>query len=209
MFQHHPDESSEFLPSLTRSFSSIDVQQPISTQEFVDACAKVMPIFDHIGTVFLIAKHEFETKRNTVAAEASSKPLLNDIVEAGKAEKTITVKNSPGRNLHRLLNTLAFISAIFKGLQRGKSLKDAVSTAYDETLGLLHAWVVRTGIKAGMLGLPSREHFLKSIGETEESAKVHGEGFIEAADNIVEAIERLYTGVEMPKSDFTMKSLWG
>jgi len=42
-------------------------------------------------------------------------------------DKTITVKNSPARNLHRLLNTLAFISAIFKGLQAGKSLKDAVS----------------------------------------------------------------------------------
>ena len=124
-------------------------------------------------------------------------------------DKTITVKNSPGRNLHRLLNTLAFISAIFKGLSAGKSLKDAVSEAYDATLGLLHAWVVRTGIKAGMLGLPSRDHFLKSIGETEESAKIHGDGFIEAADAIVASIEQLYVGVEMPKSDFTMKSLWG
>ena len=209
MFHHHHDESSDFLPSLTRSFTSLDVQQPISTREFVEACAKVTPIFDHIGTVFVFAKHEFETKRNTVAAQAEEKPVLNDIVEAGKADKTITVKNSPGRNLHRLLNTLAFISAIFKGLNNGKSLKDAVSTAYDETLGLLHAWVVRTGIKAGMLGLPTREHFFKSIGETEESAKKHGDGFIEAADRIVEAIETLYTGVQMPKSDFTMKSLWG
>jgi hypothetical protein len=42
-------------------------------------------------------------------------------------DKSITVKNSPARNLHRLLNTLAFISAIFKGLQAGKNLKDAVS----------------------------------------------------------------------------------
>ena len=37
------------------------------------------------------------------------------------------MKNSPARNLHRLLNTLAFISAIFKGLKAGKTLKDAVS----------------------------------------------------------------------------------
>ena len=42
-------------------------------------------------------------------------------------DQSIVVKNSPSRNLHRLLNTLAFISAIFKQLQLGKSLKDAVS----------------------------------------------------------------------------------
>lgn len=118
------------------------------------------------------------------------------------------MKNSPARNLHRLLNTLAFISAIFKGLKENKGLKEAVSDAYDQTLGKLHAWVVRTGIKAGMIGLPSRETFFKSIGETEESAKKHGEGFIEAADAIVKAIEALYVGVDMPKSDFSVKNLW-
>ena len=40
------------------------------------------------------------------------------------------MKNSPSRNLHRLLNTLAFISAIFKNLQQGKQLKEAVSGAF-------------------------------------------------------------------------------
>ena len=49
-------------------------------------------------------------------------------------DKTITVKNSPARNLHRLLNTLAFISAIFKGLHAGKTLKDAVSGRNIDTL---------------------------------------------------------------------------
>lgn len=150
-------------------------------------------------------------------------------------DKSITVKNSPARNLHRLLNTLAFISAIFKGLQAGKTLKDAVSgalqainalftffvcvsddshfflsisDAYDTTLGLMHTWVVRAGIKTGMLGLPSREAFFTSIGETDETARVHADGFTAAADAIVAAVEKLYAGVDMPKSDFTVKSLW-
>jgi hypothetical protein len=43
----------------------------------------------------------------------------------------------------------------------------------------------------------------------EESALIHGDGFIEAADAIVEAVDALYAGVEMPKSDFTVKNLWG
>ena len=121
---------------------------------------------------------------------------------------TITVKNSPARNLHRLVGTLAFISAIFKHLQLGKSLKDAVSDAYDETLAELHSWVVRTGIKTGMLGLPSRDAFFTSIGETEESAERHAKGFTEAADALVASILKLYDGVKIPKSDFTVKSLW-
>lgn len=45
-----------------------------------------------------------------------------------------------------------------------------MSEGYDRTLALIHAWVVRTGIKAGMMALPSREHFFTSIGETGESA---------------------------------------
>ena len=59
-----------------------------------------------------------------------------------------------------------------------------------------------------MLGLPSRENFFTSIGETDETARVHAEGFTTAADAIVAVIEKLYDGIEMPRSDFTMKSLW-
>ena len=50
MFHHSKDESSDFLPNLTQAFKSIDVNNAIATQEFVDACARVEPIFDHIGT---------------------------------------------------------------------------------------------------------------------------------------------------------------
>jgi hypothetical protein len=67
------------------------------------------------------------TLARTVAAEAAVCPTLSSIVAKAKAEGNITVKNSPGRNLHRLLNTIMFISAIFKGLRVGKTLKDAVS----------------------------------------------------------------------------------
>ena len=68
--------------------------------------------------------------------------------------------------MHRLLNTLNFIAAIFHNLSAGMPLKDAVSEGYDRTLAQLHAWVVRAGIKTGMLALPTRETFLASIGET-------------------------------------------
>ena len=72
----------------------------------------------------------------------------------------------------------------------------------------MHTWVVRTGIKTGMLGLPSRENFVASIGETEDTARAHADGFTAAADAIVAAVNTLYVGIEMPRSDFTVKSLW-
>jgi hypothetical protein len=54
MFHHSKDESSDFLPNLTKAFKSIDINNAIATKEFVEACARVEPIFDHIGTSLLL-----------------------------------------------------------------------------------------------------------------------------------------------------------
>jgi len=69
------------------------------------------------------------------------------------------------------------------------------------------SWIVSSSAvsSALCLCLPLCEHGFSA----EESARHHGEGFIEAADAIVDAIDGLYVGVEMPKSDFSMKSIWG
>jgi len=42
----------------------------------------------------------------------------------------------------------------------------------------------------------------------EESARHHAEGFVEAAHKLVGMIEKLYAGIEMPRSDFSVSSLW-
>lgn len=49
---------------------------------------------------------------------------------------------------------------------------------------------------------------LCGISSAEETARGHGEGFTAAADSIVSAVERLYVGVEMPRSDFSVSALW-
>lgn len=138
----------------------------------------------------------------------SQYPLLSDIVDAGKKDGTITKKNSPARNLHRLLVTVRFLRELFINLAKDLPLKEAVSLAYDDTLGKIHAWVVRTGIKAGLVALPSRESFLEGIQETEESCRAYLEPFTTAAQTIVDKVETLYAGVTMPKSDITISSLW-
>lgn len=53
---------------------------------------------------------------------------------------TITVKNSPGRNLHRLMNSMLFIRLIFQNLAVGQTMKEAVN-------GEHRGWVRRRGLK--------------------------------------------------------------
>jgi hypothetical protein len=42
----------------------------------------------------------------------------------------------------------------------------------------------------------------------DDSARAHAQGFMEAANAIVEQVGALYEGVEIPRSDFTISSLW-
>jgi hypothetical protein len=42
----------------------------------------------------------------------------------------------------------------------------------------------------------------------DESAREHAVHFIAAADDIVASIQKLFEGVEMPRSDFSVGSLW-
>lgn len=44
--------------------------------------------------------------------------------------------------------------------------------------------------------------------DAEESARQHAVGFVDAAHTLVGLVEKLYEGVEMPRSDFSMASLW-
>lgn len=88
------------------------------------------------------------------------------------------------------------------------TLPNRVTDSYDKTLALMHTWVVRAGIKAGMIALPSREDFLLSIGETEQSARQHVDPFVRAAEHIQRVAEVLYQGVTMPRSDFSFPGWW-
>ncbi|KFM23978.1 hypothetical protein F751_1259 [Auxenochlorella protothecoides] len=177
-------EGPEFLPRLTAAFVELGTRDVLETREFADACVTVLPIFNYLGSVFLIARNEFSSKNNTV-----------------------TVKNSPGRNLHRLMNSILFISLIFQNLANGQAMKEAVAESYERSLAPMHTWVVRAGIKTGMMALPTREDFLRALGETESSALTHMQAFVKATERVVQEIARLYQGVTMPRSDFTF-SWW-
>jgi hypothetical protein len=43
---------------------------------------------------------------------------------------------------------------------------------------------------------------------TELTARQNSQGFVVAADTLVNTVEKLFEGIEMPRSDFTVASLW-
>ena len=60
-------------------------------------------------------------RRHSAAAAAGL--LTHGAGPCPPQDGTITRKNSPARNVHRLLNTLNFIAAIFENLAKGQALK--------------------------------------------------------------------------------------
>lgn len=186
----------------------------ISTEDFVACCDKILPFFDHLGPVFFVARSEFQGKLDTIKQQVPTKPSLRDVVAADKAANTATVKNSTTRNLHRLTSAIRFIQLLFERLvsaskQEGDSadaaaaltLREAASSAYEEALAPIHTTIVRGVVRAGMMTLPSREHFLASIGETEETALPRAEEVVAACVAVHNSVMQLFDGIVMPASN--------
>eukprot|EP00884_Botryococcus_braunii_P016260 jgi/Botrbrau1/3317/Bobra.0048s0013.1 len=196
-------ESPGFLVGLAKAYRHLDAGPDVSTQEFAEACLAIMPIFDHLGTVFIVAKHELNAKRESLVRLQDKLPTLEAVVQADIRTGTVTVKNSGARNLYRLLSGLLFITTLLEILADDATitLRSAATEAYNRNLASMHSYMVRTAIKASMYLLPNRDDFMKSIGETEATARVHAEEFVVPVKVLVHRVLELYRGTEMPRSD--------
>eukprot|EP00878_Enallax_costatus_P001071 GHUV01001208.1.p1 GENE.GHUV01001208.1~~GHUV01001208.1.p1 ORF type:complete len:223 (+),score=32.11 GHUV01001208.1:201-869(+) len=187
----------------------------IGTKDFVECCDTILPFFDHLGPVFHVARGEFQQKLDTLKLQAEQKPYLYDIVEADKRAKKATVKNSCTRNLHRLTAAILFMKILFERLLGSAAaadsmdsaiaadvtLRDAASAAYEAALAPFHTGIVKGVVRAGLLTLPSKEHFINSIGESEETAAVRAREVIAACQAVHASVIRLFDGIEMPASN--------
>lgn len=194
-----------FLPGLARAFESFDTSVELSTLQFTKACDAILPVFDRLGAVFAFAKSELIAKKESLEQAAAKFPTLNAVVAADKKAGTVTTKNSCSRNLHRLLSSVSFIQSLLQNLTASKActLHTAAANAYNGTMSPIHNFFVRAAVKTSMYTLPTREGFLSSIGETEESAKIHSAKFIPASTQVIRKAEALFGGTSMPKSDTT------
>lgn len=197
------DSRRTFLSQLTEAFERIKEEDAVSTRDFAAACERILPIFDHLGTVFAFAKTELAEKKESLVRIQDRLVTLNSVVDADAKAGTLTTKNSCARNLFRLLAGISFISKLLQNManDRQKTLRQAAGEAYDATLSNMHGYMVRMAIKTSMYMLPHRDHFLASISETEETAKSHAAYFAPNVDGLVQRILRLYQGTSMPMSD--------
>lgn len=95
-------EASGFLPTLTRSMVAVSTQgDNMSTKDFVTCCEHIIPVFGMLGTVFSMAKRDFNSKKDSLAGISDQLVTLQAIVAEDKANGTVTTKDSCSRNLHR------------------------------------------------------------------------------------------------------------
>lgn len=201
-----PSESVKFLPALTEAAKKVAAQGgSIDTLDFTNLCDTMIMVFDYLGTVFYFAKTEMQGKTDSLKEAAKQHAKLNDIVVADRAAGKVTTKNSCARNLHRLMSALDFVTILLEKLVDNPTVTvgAATSAAYDATLAEIHTMIVRTAIRAGLWALPSRDAFISSIGETEETAKPHATVFIENSRQIAKNIAAFYQET-MPASTFSM-----
>lgn len=174
----------------------------VHTLDFVVLMDKIIIVFEFLGPILAFAKADMHSKAETLRTAASVHPTLGGLVEADKKAGLVATKNSCARNLHRLTSVLKFMRLLLIKLVEGPtvSLKDAANFAYEAALAPIHPYSVRTAVWAGMYMLPTRQTFLASIGETEQSAKAPAEEFSKGAEDLEKVVLGLYDA-EMPASD--------
>lgn len=161
---------------------------------------------DHLGPVFSVARHEFLTKLQSLKAARPTDPAtttLADVVAADTAAGVATAKGSATRCLHRLLSAILFVKILLGRLaaSRAAPLREAASDAYEAALAPFHTYLIKTVVRGGLLTLPSREHFLSALGETEDSARPRCEEVAQSCSAVVVSVSRLLSGIDFPVSD--------
>ncbi|GBF99484.1 hypothetical protein Rsub_12152 [Raphidocelis subcapitata] len=191
----------QLATSLKRSASQ--EHMATSTHDFVATVGELMPFFAHLGPVLGVAKVEFSHKLQTLQAAAARHPTLADVVAHDRAAGAAAAKNSPTRNLHRLVAAIQFIQLLLERLMASPqvTLHEAASHAYDATLAPFHTALIRGVVRAGMLTLPSRAHFIAELGETEESAAPRCGEVVASCSAIAGSVSKLLAGIEFPVSD--------
>ncbi|GFR42075.1 hypothetical protein Agub_g2896 [Astrephomene gubernaculifera] len=207
----HPQ--SRYLEVLAASLRTVHQQgDAITAKDFSSLCEHILEAFDHLGTIMYFAKLEMGGKVESIKRVSGQLTTLREVVEADVKANKATVKGSCARNLHRLMLVITFVRLMLSNLLDNPTmqLKDALWAAYQGSLHPIHTYMVRTAVWAGLVTMPTRETFMRSIGETEESARAHVPEVVAAARDVVQRVEALYgNAIKMPASDLTYIPMTG
>mmetsp|Transcript_17554 Transcript_17554/g.30537 ORF Transcript_17554/g.30537 Transcript_17554/m.30537 type:complete len:220 (-) Transcript_17554:29-688(-) len=146
------------------------------TISFLDAMNEVTLLFDHLGTGFGFVRADVESKSKILQDYYDAKPeenkLLDDMIQTEIKNDTIRKKPPPsaGRTLLRLMWATKFLYTLMHDLKEAyepnstKTLKSAVSHAYDVALAEHHGWLIRKGVGVAVNLLPNKDSFIAGLG---------------------------------------------
>lgn len=159
--------------------STVDGALP-HTHEFLDAMSEVLLLFDHLGSAFAFVRRDISLKTGILRRYAEDSPEnfvhLGTAVQAEMDAGVVDLKPPPSaaRTLLRLMWALKFIDCLLSYLgaafdprsampEAERTLRAAVSSAYEEALAEHHSWTIRRTVRAALVFLPTKEVFMGRV----------------------------------------------
>jgi len=127
-------------------------------------------------------------------------PTLPVMMDADVVKGTVRVQGSNTRNLLRVKRGLDLNRQLFKRLlaDQNVALREVASKSYEEVFAPYHGWAIRKAVAAGMFALPTKQQFLKKLGEDETSWRAHAERYVDSSGPIILYIEELFASRNIP-----------
>lgn len=176
------------------------------TDGFLEAMREVILLFDHLGSAFAFVRRDIQSKTSILRTYAKERPSrfgdLQSAVNSEVAEGVAAAKPPPSaaRTLLRLMWALKFIDVLLSHLKNAmasdsdmppaqRTLRAAVSTAYEQALAEHHSWALRRTVRAALALLPTMETFVAKVGVT----PAHLQRLETSMTPIVRAMYRFYS----------------
>ena len=163
----------------------IDPSSLPPTDQFLEAMTEITRLFETLGTAFTFVKSDIDLKMNVIKEYQLEDPQnYNHLTKAVEYElntkdlmKPLETgeRRSCTRTLYRLMWALKFADYLLDGLSKTfdpnsglakseRTLKWAVTRAYNEALAMHHSWAIRRTVRTACHLLPTKEAFMTRIG---------------------------------------------
>ncbi|RVW75930.1 Retrovirus-related Pol polyprotein from transposon TNT 1-94 [Vitis vinifera] len=159
---------------------------------------------EHIGTNSMIADPltkgiTTQDKVDDLAEAAKSVHTLESLLDSDIRKNCEKDSNSHSRNLVRVKRSVDMLKIMFEqilargyGHVWGNSIVGPVSTAYKQVFAPYHGWLIRTGVSAAMITLPTKAQLLRNLNEDEATANVQMQKYVTASASVLQYIDKLF-----------------
>ncbi|RVX07678.1 Accelerated cell death 11 [Vitis vinifera] len=196
-------KNSGLLTTVADAFSEVaqTVNSPrpyVEIGRLVRACRLLSPLLSSLG-VFKLQRRSFSAKVDDLAEAAKSVHTLESLLDSDIRKNCEKDSNSHSRNLVRVKRSVDMLKIMFEqilargyGHVWGNSIVGPVSTAYKQVFAPYHGWLIRTGVSAAMIFLPTKAQLLRNLNEDEATANVQMQKYVTASASVLQYIDKLF-----------------